>query len=711
MPKSTTSTSTRRARESVAQANTARAKVVIDLTGDSDGEPSNSNSNRRIAHNTTTSSSSSSTTQALSRARQDIADTYQALNALQQRKRKKATRRPPMSATAMRNMQSRLQRALTQRMFVFRREQKSQYHAEFQVLGSTGNLYTVKIANHMTCSCFDYVSRHLHCKHLLLVLARVFNLTGESPAYASLSLTDEELHDMFANCSPAPGVMVDERVKAAIERKLDGVPEEDRSNRKPLDDADCPICYEALSDSQPNTIIYCKTCGNNVHKGCFTQWSNQLSRQGLEISCVFCRTRWEDPNGTRRKAKTSEGYANFADEAGISTVRDTSTYRSSAFWEGGYRRRRRQYPGERRPPPPDDYEGDIADWYGDPAYYYLVSAALFLSSHNTMPVTRSRSTTTRTQSARQRPQESNASNNNTPQEHNESSAAAAETSTNATIAAPLSTARSTNAERRKKKRRQSPTDPANKGPANTPKRLKGQPSFKAEVQERLDRALSQRMYVVSRIQRNDHHIQFHVLGSTGNYYTVDITNKMKCDCFDHRYRRLHCKHLLLVLARVFHVERGSPAYVKLLLTNEELQEVFANCAPDPTVMVDDDVKALINSKMHGEPVEDESSLNRKSLKEDPDCPICYETLTEDQATIITFCKVCGNNVHEDCFQQWTRQLTKQGQTVTCVFCRSPWEIPKPIAEPKKSVRGFANFAQESGLVFELEEELEQSTTS
>lgn len=104
MPKSTTYTSTRRARESVAQANTARAKVVIDLTGDSDGEPSNSNSNRRIAHNTTTtsSSSSSSTTQALSRAKQDIADTYQALNALQQRKRKKATRRPPMSATAMR---------------------------------------------------------------------------------------------------------------------------------------------------------------------------------------------------------------------------------------------------------------------------------------------------------------------------------------------------------------------------------------------------------------------------------------------------------------------------------------------------------------------------------------------------------------------------------------------------------------------------------
>ncbi|CDS06872.1 hypothetical protein LRAMOSA09397 [Lichtheimia ramosa] len=356
MPKSTTSTSTRRARQLVTESNTARAKVVIDLTGDSDDEPSNSHCN-------------TTRTTTVPRPRPAAA----AASSSQPRKRTKTTKAPVMSAAAMRNMQSRLQRALTQRMFVFKREQKGQYQVEFQVLGSTGNLYTVNIAKRMTCTCIDFVTRHLHCKHLLLILARVFNLTGESPAYASLSLTNEELHEMFSNCSPAPGVMVDERVKAAIERKIDGVPEEDRSNRKPLDGAECPICYEDLNESQSNVTVYCKTCGNNVHKECFTQWSKQLSRQGMTVTCVFCRTTWEKPN-TRNKPKAREGYANFADEAGICSERDTSTYRSS-YWGGGYYNRRlgrRIYRGdEDHPPPPDDYEGDIADWYGDPAYYYV----------------------------------------------------------------------------------------------------------------------------------------------------------------------------------------------------------------------------------------------------------------------------------------------------------------------------------------------------
>ncbi|KAI7880320.1 hypothetical protein K492DRAFT_177999 [Lichtheimia hyalospora FSU 10163] len=355
MPKSTTLTLTRRARELVTQANTARERVVIDLTGDSDDETSQSNSNRITNNRTATTTNT--------RTRQAGVGTHHAINTLQQRKRLKASRRPTMNASTMRNMQSRLQRALTQRMFVFKREQKDQYHTDFQVLGSTGNLYTVTIANHMSCSCFDYVTRQLHCKHLLLVLARVFNLTGESPAYVTLSLTDEELHDMFMTCTPAPGVMVDERIKAIIERKMNGVPEQDRSNRKPLDGADCPICYEALTDAQSNTIDYCKTCGNNVHKGCFTQWSNQLSRQGLTISCVFCRTTWEDPNA-RTRTKTCEGYANFADEAGISSVRDTSTYYSSSNWRARNNRRRYyRYYDDDHPPPPDDYDGDSSSYY------------------------------------------------------------------------------------------------------------------------------------------------------------------------------------------------------------------------------------------------------------------------------------------------------------------------------------------------------------
>ncbi|CDS06873.1 hypothetical protein LRAMOSA09398 [Lichtheimia ramosa] len=256
---------------------------------------------------------------------------------------------------------------------------------------------------------------------------------------------------------------------------------------------------------------------------------------------------------------------------------------------------------------------------------------------------------------------------------------------------------------RKPKRPRSTTEPGIKGPANAPKRTKTMPTYNEQVDERLDRALKQRMYVVNRTLQHHHHIQFHVLGSTGNYYTVDITNTMKCNCLDYRYRRLHCKHLLLVLARVFHVQKGSPAYSKLHLTNQELQDVFANCTPEPSVMVSDTVKELINNKLHGVPVvEEESSVQRRDLDE-VDCPICYESLAEEPLVTITFCRTCGNNVHQDCFNKWSQQLTRQRLAVTCVFCRSEWKLPKPIAPPKKSIQGFVNFAEDSGLPFELQE--------
>ena len=94
MPKSTTLTLTRRARELVTQANTARERVVIDLTGDSDDEPSASNSNRITNNRTETTTNT--------RTRQAEVGTYHAINTLQQRKRVKATRRPAMNVTAMR---------------------------------------------------------------------------------------------------------------------------------------------------------------------------------------------------------------------------------------------------------------------------------------------------------------------------------------------------------------------------------------------------------------------------------------------------------------------------------------------------------------------------------------------------------------------------------------------------------------------------------
>ena len=37
---------------------------------------------------------------------------------------------------------------------------------------------------------------------------------------------------------------------------------------------------------------------------------------------------------------------------------------------------------------------------------------------------------------------------------------------------------------------------------------------------------------------------------------------------------------------------------------------------------------------------------------------------------VVFCRVCGNNLHNECFQKWAN--SKKGN-VTCPYCRSEWK--------------------------------------
>jgi hypothetical protein len=56
-----------------------------------------------------------------------------------------------------------------------------------------------------------------------------------------------------------------------------------------------PICYEELK--QGEQIVYCTTsCGNNVHRECFNQWSAQKKRTNEEVTCVYCRCAFPSTN-------------------------------------------------------------------------------------------------------------------------------------------------------------------------------------------------------------------------------------------------------------------------------------------------------------------------------------------------------------------------------------------------------------------------------
>lgn len=71
----------------------------------------------------------------------------------------------PMTACPKATLE-RADRVFAQRFFCVDRKRTSPTAEHFSVLGSTGNLYTVKIQNLPSCDCPDGAKGN-HCKHLV----------------------------------------------------------------------------------------------------------------------------------------------------------------------------------------------------------------------------------------------------------------------------------------------------------------------------------------------------------------------------------------------------------------------------------------------------------------------------------------------------------------------------------------------------------------
>lgn len=141
-----------------------------------------------------------------------------------------------------------------------------------------------------------------------------------------LGLLKEELREVFEN---APPIEVSEQNSNETEPVHD-------KNRKPTE-GDCPICFSALVDEASGSweadVVYCRAqCGQNLHKECFEIWARtKQSSTGGQVTCPMCRTPWQGDDRTVPSIKgsgiiTDEGYVNVADQLGINTYRDTSTY-------------------------------------------------------------------------------------------------------------------------------------------------------------------------------------------------------------------------------------------------------------------------------------------------------------------------------------------------------------------------------------------------
>ncbi|KAJ7210694.1 hypothetical protein GGX14DRAFT_624755 [Mycena pura] len=237
------------------------------------------------------------------------------------------------------NILDRVERVMTQRrrrfFMVDRKRFEGELKEEFQVLGSTGNVYTVTIQRVPSCDCPD-ARKGNHCKHILFVYLKVLQVDQSTGYWYQKALLSNELESIFAGAPLAPNALAHPRVRKAYERAIGkskpaSTPESSAPKKRlPTEDDDCAVCYEKMHTVAESTLAFCESCSNAVHGECFEQWKQTSRNKGAKVTCMYCRAEWPTAGGAgatadvAREAGTT--YVNVASVANVSPQRDTSTY-------------------------------------------------------------------------------------------------------------------------------------------------------------------------------------------------------------------------------------------------------------------------------------------------------------------------------------------------------------------------------------------------
>lgn len=185
-------------------------------------------------------------------------------------------------------------------------------------------------------------------------------------------------------------------------------------------------------------------------------------------------------------------------------------------------------------------------------------------------------------------------------------------------------------------------------------------------QHRLDRALSQPLYLLDALNENENeneNLMFTVFGTTKSVYKVkfssDKVHKCTCTCtckdFLFRGKRFFCKHGLFVLCKVLKID-----HFDSILENTQLSLEDFNLLKHKFYHVSVTVS-----------VEEEFFDNDDDDDDDP-CAICYDTFSDNDNQLTCRCKRCKKKVHHDCMEKWISMANRQNNIPSCVYCRTPW---------------------------------------
>jgi E3 ubiquitin-protein ligase ZSWIM2 len=147
---------------------------------------------------------------------------------------------------------------------------------------------------------------------------------------------------------------------------------------------------------------------------------------------------------------------------------------------------------------------------------------------------------------------------------------------------------------------------------------------------------------------------------------VSVGERHSCSCRSPREHDTLCQHVLFVLLRVLKVPRENPLVWQSGLIDREINEVLMGRAK----LLSDSERRRAAWAQGG--AELTSTEGQRPLNAEDPCPICQDDMT-DEATVV-FCHNggCGNNMHRRCMVRWVAHRKTLGENPTCPLCRKEW---------------------------------------
>jgi hypothetical protein len=183
---------------------------------------------------------------------------------------------------------------------------------------------------------------------------------------------------------------------------------------------------------------------------------------------------------------------------------------------------------------------------------------------------------------------------------------------------------------------------------------------------RLVNAVTQKLYFIEEKSVDECSREYKIMGSTGNIYTVTISEALTCTCPDYKLRKVQCKHIYFVLVRVLKVKSQFINLKKM--SKVDLMVLFASKLNlDGSIVISADKKEKYDKAISANTT---ASNETDRKKNDDICPICLDDILDLKDAY--YCKQsCGKNVHIECFNMWAKS-----KGTICVFCRVLWSDEK-----------------------------------